>query len=142
VKQFGKVSIVCDHKHYILYNFTDAEQAGQAYAAAGGSGPVKGISKSCGDGGQVKQQFPDSMKADKLAYFATPAPQEGASGAPSFPTFCPGTLDVILVSGYNCIDFLTNESAIHPEKYTSFDAGIKNLHPYGSEGAWRDCGLE
>jgi hypothetical protein len=140
VKEFGKVSIVCDHKHYILYNFTDAEQAGQAYAAAGGSGPVKGISKSCGDGGQVKQKFPDSMSAEALSYFATPAPQEGASGGPSFPTFCPNSLNVILVNGYNCIDFLVNQTTIHPEKYTQIDDGIKNLHAFGSEGTWKDCG--
>ena len=61
----------------------------QAFAAAGGSGPVKGISDSCTDGGVVKQAFPGSMKADALAYFGTTAPQESDTGLPSFPLFCP-----------------------------------------------------
>ena len=89
VQLFGKVSLVCDNTHYVLYNFVDPEQAGQAFAAAGGSGPVKGISNSCSDGGVVKQPFPTAMKADALAYFGTTAPQESDSGLPAFPLFCP-----------------------------------------------------
>ena len=141
VKAFGKVSLVCERKHLILFNFTDAEQAAQAYAASGGSGPVKGVSQKCNDGGKVKQAFPSSMKADKLSYFATSSP-EGASGAAKFPVFCPGG-SVILVNGYNCIDWLTNGSTIHPEKFTVLDPpGISGLAAYGTEGTWRDCGAE
>jgi len=147
VKRYGKVALVCDapkaNTHYVLYNFTDAEQAAQAYAASGGSGPVKGVG-NCKDGGAVKQQFPSDMAADSLSYFATSSP-EGPSGAAAFPLFCPGFLgDVILVSGFNCIDWLTNQSAIEPEKYTvlgpSADPGISGLAPFGTKGIWRDCG--
>ena len=147
VKQYGKVSLVCDtpkaNTHYVLHNFTDAEQAAQAYAASGGSGPVKGVGK-CKDGGAVKQAFPPSMAAQSLSYFATSSP-EGASGAATFPLFCPGFLgDIILVSGYNCINWLTNESAIQPEQFTllgpSANPSISGLAPYGAKGTWKDCG--
>ena len=133
---------MCGGKHLILYNFTDAEQAAQAYAASGG-GPfaVKGISSSCGDGGQVKQKYPPDMQGDHLSYFATTS-MEGQSGAAkSFPLWCPHSWDLILATGYNCIPYLIDGAQIHPEDYSVMDTGIKDLHEYGSEGTWHDCGL-
>lgn len=142
VRQFGKVSLVCggvfDSKHYVLYNFTDAEQAGQAYAASGGSGEVKGIG-SCRDGGSVKQQFPPALQADHTAYFATTS-AEGASGAKTFPLFCPHSIEPILAYGYDCIPFLTDPAQIHPQDYTVLDGAI-GTKAYGSGSIWRDCGL-
>ena len=145
VKAFGKVSLVCDGAHLVLYNFTDAEQAAQAYAASGGSGPVKSSNSElwkCHDGGMVKQAFPDSMSADNTAFFATTS-AESATGLPSFPLFCPDSLDLILYNGYNCIDYLTNQTRIEPQKYMALDPpGIKGMQPYGAMGTWRDCGKE
>lgn len=141
VKAFGKVSLVCDGKHVVLFNFTSPLQAAQAYAASGGSGPVTGISNHCEDGGQVKQQFPASMAADALAYFGTSAPQESDTGLPSFPMFCPDSLDLIVWDGYVCLDWLTNITAINPGQYSAVDPpGIKNLAAYGTLSTWRDCG--
>lgn len=138
VKQFGKVSLVCDGTHYVLHNFVDAEQAAQAYAASGG-GPieVKGVGTKCNDGGLVNQAFPDSMKGDKLGYFATTSPGEGNW---NFPAFCPNSLNLIVANGYKCLDYLITVDRIHPEKYTSLDPpGIPGLKVYGAYGPWKDC---
>ena len=138
VKQFGKVSLVCDGKPYVLHNFLDEEQAAQAYAASGG-GPiqVKHVGEKCEDGGLVKQSFPDSMKTDSLAYFATTAPQEGSW---SFPVFCPQFPPyVIVLAGYQCMDYLTTIDRIHPETYTSFDSGIPGRSVWYGVSTWKDC---
>merc|ERR1712137_292111 len=87
-------------------------------------------------------EFPDSMKADSLAYFATTAPQELMHGVPSkgFPLLCPWSLTVIVMKGYECMDWLSTADSIHPEKYTLF-APFAGLMPFGSNGAseWIDC---
>lgn len=141
VKQFGKASLVCDGTPMILYNFSDSQQAAEAFAASGGNGPVKGISSHCGDGGVVKQYFPESMRATSLAYFGTTAPQETPTGLPSFPFFCPGG-SIIVYNGYNCLDWLLNASAIDPKTFTATEPpGIEGMSAFGTKGSWVDCGV-
>lgn len=109
VKEFGMVSLVCDGKHFILCNFTDAEQVAQAYAASGG-GPfeVRGVPKVCGDGGRRSSEAAVPRRAAGRAPGVLRDGQHGGPQARSFRLWRPHSRDLILVPGYSCLPFLTS----------------------------------